>query len=171
MRLTVINRDGKYVGYKWNTIEEFVSDMNSKKEGLPMLNDGIVFLDTRNDEISDWWRFSKGITINDLLEKYKAMYFQKDFKDIQKGDILRNRATNGTLDNQVVVGIDGMGINTVDYMCYAHRFDKQTVQENFTVIGHLNEYDDYLKALDTIKDIKIATDEQKKEFSDTEIEL
>ena len=71
LNIVVINCDDKYVEYEWNSIETFVSDIESDNEIIPMLDDALVEVNTDNDELHMWWRDSDGISVNDLYEECK----------------------------------------------------------------------------------------------------
>jgi len=71
LNIVVINCDDKYVEYEWNSIEDFVSDMDSDNENIPMLDDALAEVNTENDELHVWWRDSDGISVNDLYEECK----------------------------------------------------------------------------------------------------
>lgn len=71
LNIVVINCDDKYVEYEWNSIEAFVSDIESDNEIIPMLDDALVEVNTDNDELHMWWRDSDDISVNDLYEECK----------------------------------------------------------------------------------------------------
>lgn len=70
-----------------------------------------------------------------------------------KGDIVKNKFTSSSYQYLMVVSIDGMGVNVLDYMGNKHRFDKNSAKEAFTVVSHLKEYDEFLNALKKLKDM------------------
>lgn len=69
--IVVINCDGKYVEYKWDSKEAFVKDMESDKENIPMLDDPLAEVNAQDDNLQLWWRNTDGITVDDLLEECK----------------------------------------------------------------------------------------------------
>lgn len=71
LNIVVINCDDKYVEYEWNSMEAFVSDMDSDNENIPMLDDALAEVNTDNNELHMWWRDSDGISVNDLYEVCK----------------------------------------------------------------------------------------------------
>ena len=71
LNIVVINCDNKYVEYEWKSMEDFVSDMNSDNENIPMLDDTLAEVNTDNDNLHLWWRDSNGISVNYLYEKCK----------------------------------------------------------------------------------------------------
>ena len=71
LNIVVINCDGKYVEYEWNSKESFVKNMESDKENIPMLDDPLAEVNTQEDNLQLWWRNTDGITVDDLLEECK----------------------------------------------------------------------------------------------------
>lgn len=71
LNIVVINCDGKYVEYEWDSKESFVEDMEGDKEIIPMLDDILVEINTQDNNLQLWWRNTNGTTVNDLLEKCK----------------------------------------------------------------------------------------------------
>lgn len=71
LNIVVINCDGKYIEYEWNSKKEFVRDMESDNENIPMLDDPLVEVNTQDNNLQLWWRNTYGITVNDLLEECK----------------------------------------------------------------------------------------------------
>lgn len=71
LNIVVINCDNKYVEYEWKSMEDFVSDMDSNNENIPMLDDVLAEVNTDNENLHLWWRDSDGIFVNDLYEKCK----------------------------------------------------------------------------------------------------
>lgn len=69
--IVVINCDDKRIEYGWDSMEAFVSDMDSNNENIPMLDDVLVEVNTGYDELNDWWRDSDGISVDDLYEECK----------------------------------------------------------------------------------------------------
>ena len=71
LNIVVINCDGKYIEYEWTSKKEFVRDMESDNENIPMLDDPLVEVNTQDNNLQLWWRNTYGITVNDLLEECK----------------------------------------------------------------------------------------------------
>ena len=71
LNIVVINCDGKYMEYEWDSKESFVEDMEGDKEIIPMLDDILVEINTQDNNLQLWWRNTNGMTVNDLLEKCK----------------------------------------------------------------------------------------------------
>ena len=71
LNIVVINCDGKYVEYEWNSIKEFVLDMDSNNENIPMLDDALAEVNTDIDNLNLWWRNTDYNTVNDLYEECK----------------------------------------------------------------------------------------------------
>ena len=71
LNIVVINCDGKYVEYEWNSKKEFVQDMESDKENIPMLDDPLAEVNTQDGNLQLWWRNTGGLTVDDLLNECK----------------------------------------------------------------------------------------------------
>ena len=71
IEITVINCDDVEVQYKWNSKREFVEDIDSNNDNIPMLDDVLKAVDTDDNEVCTWWRDSNGIIVNDLYEECK----------------------------------------------------------------------------------------------------
>ena len=73
IEITVINCDGNEVQYEWTSKREFIDDIDSDNEIIPMLDDVLTAVDTDDDELHKWWRDSDGVTVNDLYEECKSI--------------------------------------------------------------------------------------------------
>jgi hypothetical protein len=71
LNIVVINCDGKYVEYEWDSKKAFVEDMESDKEVIPMLDDPLAEINTQDDNLQLWWRNTDEMTVDDLLEECK----------------------------------------------------------------------------------------------------
>lgn len=71
LNIVVINCDGKYVEYEWNSKKEFMEDMESDNENIPMLDDHLAEVNTQDDNLQLWRRNTGGLTVDDLLEECK----------------------------------------------------------------------------------------------------
>lgn len=67
LNIMIINCDGKYIEYEWDSKESFIKDMESDNECLPMLDDVLTEVNTDDDTLYSWWRNTDGITVNDLV--------------------------------------------------------------------------------------------------------
>ena len=67
LNITIINCDGKYIEYEWDSKESFIKDVESDNECLPMLDDVLTEVNTDDDTLYSWWRNTDGITVNDLV--------------------------------------------------------------------------------------------------------
>lgn len=76
LNIVVINCDGKYVEYKWDSKKAFVQDMQSVNENIPMLDDPLVELNTQDDNLQLWWRNTDNMTVDDLLEECKRELYR-----------------------------------------------------------------------------------------------
>lgn len=73
LHIVVINCDGKYIEYEWDSIESFIKDMGSDNEHLPMLDDVLAEVNTDDDTLYSWWRDADGMTVDDLVNECKRM--------------------------------------------------------------------------------------------------
>ena len=71
LNIVVINCDGKYIEYEWDSIESFIKDMESDNENIPMLDDVLAEVNTDNDNLQSWWRDADGIMVNECKRKFK----------------------------------------------------------------------------------------------------
>ena len=73
LNIVVINCDGKYVEYEWDSKKAFVQDKQSDNENIPMLDDPLAEVNTQDDNLQLWWRntYGIGMTVDDLLEECK----------------------------------------------------------------------------------------------------
>lgn len=71
LNIVVINCDGKYVEYEWNSKKEFMEDMESDNENIPMLDDHLAEVNTQDDNLQLWRRNTDGLTVSDLFEECK----------------------------------------------------------------------------------------------------
>lgn len=71
LNIVVINCDDKYVEYKWNSMKDFILDMDSDNENIPMLDDALAEINTDSENLYLWWRNTSYNTVNDLYEKCK----------------------------------------------------------------------------------------------------
>lgn len=71
LNIVIINCDGKYVGYEWDSKEAFVKDMESDKENIPMLDDPITEINTLDKDVQLWWENTYSLDVNDLVEECK----------------------------------------------------------------------------------------------------
>lgn len=71
LNIVVINCDDVYVEYEWESKEDFVKDMGSDNENIPILDDVLAEVNTQDDNLQLWWRNTEWNTVNDLLEECK----------------------------------------------------------------------------------------------------
>lgn len=69
LEITVLNCDDKEVQYEWVSKREFIDDIDSDNEIIPMLDDVLTAVDTDDDELQEWWKNTDGITVGDLYEE------------------------------------------------------------------------------------------------------
>lgn len=77
LEIKVMNCDDKEVQYEWISKREFIDDINSDNENIPMLDDVLTSVDTDDDELNEWWRDKDGIIVNDLYEECKRKIANK----------------------------------------------------------------------------------------------
>ena len=71
LNVVVVNCDGRYVEYEWDSMKDFISDMSSGNGNIPMLGDTLTEVNTDNDNLNLWWRNTDYNTVNDLYEECK----------------------------------------------------------------------------------------------------
>lgn len=71
LNIMVINCDGLYEEYEWTSKEEFVKDIDSDNEAIPMLDDTLAEVNSSDQDIQLWWKESISDTVNDLYEECK----------------------------------------------------------------------------------------------------
>lgn len=71
LNIVVINCDGIYIEYKWDSIESFIKDMESDNENIPMLDDVLAEVNTDNDNLHSWWKDADGMTVDDFVNECK----------------------------------------------------------------------------------------------------
>ncbi len=69
LEITVMNCDDKKVQYEWVSEREFIDDIDSNNENIPMLDDVLTAVDTDDDELHNWWKNTDGMTVDDLYEE------------------------------------------------------------------------------------------------------
>lgn len=69
LNIMVMNCDDVFVEYGWNSKEEFLSDMESDKETIPMIDDAVITMDTITKSYNEEGLRDIGIyTVSDLIE-------------------------------------------------------------------------------------------------------
>lgn len=76
LNIVVINCDDKHVEYEWNSMKEFILDMDSDNENIPMLDDALAEVNTDNENLNLWWRNTGYNTVDDLYEECKQKLCQ-----------------------------------------------------------------------------------------------
>ena len=71
LNIVVINCDDIYVEYEWKSKEDFVKDMESNNENIPMIDDVLAEVNTQDYNLYLWWRNTVYNTVDDLLEECK----------------------------------------------------------------------------------------------------
>ena len=71
LSITVSNCDAKHISYKWPSIEDFMDDMESDDEIIPMLGDTLLEVNTSNHNLQLWWRTTDRMSVDDLLNECK----------------------------------------------------------------------------------------------------
>ena len=71
LNIVVINCDGKYVEYEWNSMKDFIADIDSDNEDIPMQDYELVEVNTDNKDLQLWWENSMYVCVGDLYEECK----------------------------------------------------------------------------------------------------
>lgn len=154
LNIVVINCDGKYIEYEWDSIESFIKDMKSNNENIPMLDDILAEVNTDNDNLQSWWRNVDGMTVNDLVNKCKRRAFREVDIMEQLLKYVEELNTN-TPDGQIVDAdtilkdimdeqdFEVSGIAQDIFNIYHKSSDKQAVKEMFFEFTGM-EFDQYL---------------------------
>lgn len=77
LNIVVINCDGKYIEYEWDSKESFIKDMESDNENIPMLDDVLAEVNTDDDSLYSWWRDADEMTVDDLMNECKRRVLRK----------------------------------------------------------------------------------------------
>lgn len=80
LNIVVINCDGKYIEYEWDSKESFIKDMESDNENIPMLDDVLAEVNTDDDSLYSWWRDADGMTVDNLVNECKRRVLRKDWR-------------------------------------------------------------------------------------------
>lgn len=75
LNIVVINCDGKYMEYEWDSIESFIKNMESNNKNTPTLDDVLAEVNTDDNGLHSWWRDSDGMTVNALVNECKRRLF------------------------------------------------------------------------------------------------
>lgn len=76
LKIVVINCDDKYAEYEWKSMKDFILDMNSDNENIPMLDDVLVEINTDNENLYLWSKNTDYNTVNDLYKECKQKLYQ-----------------------------------------------------------------------------------------------
>lgn len=74
LSIVVINCDGKYAEYEWDSKKAFVKDMESDNEIIPIFDDALAEVNTDDNNLHLWWKNADGITVKDLLDECKKKF-------------------------------------------------------------------------------------------------
>ena len=69
LNIVVINYDNRYEEYEWNSIKEFISDMDNTFENIPEFDNALVEVNTDREELRLWWENTICNTVYDLYEE------------------------------------------------------------------------------------------------------
>ena len=88
LNITIINCDDKFVEFGWDSIKDFLKDMKSDKENIPMLDDTVISIDTENESYGEEECRYRGIyDVDDVVEWCRQ-------KNSKKGCLNRSLAEN-----------------------------------------------------------------------------
>lgn len=68
LNIIVINCDGRHIRYSWDSLKDFIKDMESDNENIPMLDDALAEVNTDNEKLQSFYP-----SVNDLVEKCKNL--------------------------------------------------------------------------------------------------
>ena len=68
LNIIVINCDGRHIRYSWDSLKDFIKDMESDNENIPMLDDALAEVHTDNEKLKSFYP-----SVNDLVEKCKNL--------------------------------------------------------------------------------------------------
>lgn len=68
LNIIVINCDGRHIRYSWDSLKDFIKDMESDNENIPMLDDILAKVDTDDEKLQNFYP-----SVNDLVEKCKNL--------------------------------------------------------------------------------------------------
>ena len=72
LNIIVENCNGKLIKYELDNVLNFVLDMESDNEILPMLDDVLVEVETDNNELYDWWKDKSEGLVSNLVDFTKS---------------------------------------------------------------------------------------------------
>lgn len=68
LNIMVMNCDDVFVEYEWNSKEDFLKEMESDNESIPMLDDPVITMDIDSVSFSEEDCRDQGVfTVNDLV--------------------------------------------------------------------------------------------------------
>ena len=68
LNIIVINCDGRHIRYSWDSLKDFIKDMESDNENIPMLDDALAEVNTDDEKLQSFYP-----SVNDLVEKCKNL--------------------------------------------------------------------------------------------------
>lgn len=68
LNIIVINCDGRHIRYSWSSLKDFIKDMESDNENIPMLDDALAEVNTDDEKLQNFYP-----SVNDLVEKCKNL--------------------------------------------------------------------------------------------------
>lgn len=68
LNIIVINCDGRHIRYSWDSLKDFIKDMESDNENIPMLDDALAEVNTDDENLQSLYP-----SVNDLVEKCKNL--------------------------------------------------------------------------------------------------
>ena len=94
LKITVINCDGRYIKYEWNSKREFVLDIESSNEHIPMLDDKLIEINGKSNKnyniVDDLYKECKEEQQMGL-KRYIVTYYEAEAEEIVKNDIFEGR--------------------------------------------------------------------------------
>ena len=79
LNIIVINCDDRHIRYSWDSLKDFIKDMESDNENIPMLDDALAEVNTDNEKLKSFYP-----SVNDLVEKCKNLCGEYIYKVDEK---------------------------------------------------------------------------------------
>ena len=71
INIVIINCDGIPVEYEWKSKRAFIGDMESDNENIPMLDDVVVEINTKDTTLINWYAHTGEVQVYELLKECK----------------------------------------------------------------------------------------------------
>ncbi len=129
LKITVINCDGRYINYEWNSKREFVLDIESSNEHIPMLDDKLIEINGKSNKnyniVDDLYKECKEEQQMGL-KKYIVTYYEAYSKGYEVEAANKEEAEN-------ICAAESDGCDVVDYM--DSQYDSELVEDEEDLEG------------------------------------